>query len=146
MAKAKRGRPTKYSANMLKKAREYIEQCVDEYTEFHKSRGSQSNSFERIVKVKLPSIEGLSLFLGVTRSTVYLWRDNYQDFSDTLDEIEALQRERLITGGLGGDYNSTIAKLVLSANHGMTEKTDITSDGRALATTDAVTSARDEYK
>ena len=35
--------------------------------------------------------------------------------------------------GLSGDYNSTIAKLILSTNHGMREGTDITSDNKPIA-------------
>jgi hypothetical protein len=51
-----------------------------------------------------------------------------------LKKIKDIQRERLLYNGLSGDYNSTIAKLVLSANHGMSEKSEVdhTSKGESL--------------
>lgn len=126
------GRPSKYSNEMLTKAHEYLQQCVDEELEFHKTRGDKTNTYERKLKVNLPSVEGLSIYLGVSRDTLYEWSKEHQEFSDTLDEVLKLQKKVLIEKGLSGDYNPLISKLVLSANHGMRDKTDVTSDGERL--------------
>ena len=41
--------------------------------------------------------------------------------------------KRLLNSGLGGQYNATIAKLVLAANHGMSDKQEISgADGKPL--------------
>ncbi len=40
--------------------------------------------------------------------------------------------QRLIDMGLSGVYNSTIAKLILSSNHGMRERLDKTSDDKPI--------------
>jgi hypothetical protein len=129
---ASTGRPTKYSPNILAKTRAYIASCVDEITEYHKTRGEKSDSFERLVRVKLPTLEGLSLHLHVHRDTIHAWSREYPIFSDALEELKALQAERLMTGALSGDYNPLIAKLILSANHGMKERTDVTTDDKEL--------------
>jgi hypothetical protein len=40
-----------------------------------------------------------------------------------------IEKHTLINKGLRGLYNSTIAKLILSSNHGLREGTDITTRG-----------------
>jgi hypothetical protein len=133
---AAKGRPTEYSKDILKRTETYLESCVDDVEEFHKTRGDKSDSYDRLVIVNLPTIEGLSLFLKVARSSIYLWKEQHKDFSDTLDVLLALQKQKLINGGLSGEYNATIAKLVLASNHDMRDKvdTDMTSGGEVLQT------------
>lgn len=139
------GRPTKYAKDILTKTKDYIDTCGNEFWEFQKGHGP-TNTFERRVTVRLPSVEGLALHLGVNRSTIYEWRDKHPEFSNTLEEIDLLQKKMLIECGLSNDYNPTIVKLMLSSNHGMSEKTDITSKGEALASvTQTAEEDRDKY-
>lgn len=126
------GRPTKYNEEMLIKANEYIESCVDEYEEFHKTRGEKSDSYDRLVRVNLPTMPGLAMHLGVRKSTLYEWAKIYPDFSDALEYLIEKQEQMLMKGGMSGDYNPVIAKLVLASNHGYREKTDVTTDGKAI--------------
>lgn len=130
--KAKTGRPTKYSPAIVTKTRAYLDSCVDEYFDYHKTQGAKSDTYERKVRVKLPTIEGLALYLKVNKDTVLEWGKIHPAFSGALADLKAMQHERLIAGGLSGDYTPLIAKLVLSANHGMTDRTDHTSDGEKL--------------
>lgn len=127
------GHVTTYSKEYKDRALEYIEKCKDEIEEFHKTRGTTSDSYERIVKVKLPSVSGLAVYLKVARSTVYKWADDIQEFSDILEELLALQEERLLDSGLSGDYNPTIVKLVLS-KHGYREGIDHSTNGKDMPT------------
>lgn len=110
-------RPTKYNKEMLKKAEEYLVSCVDTY-----------NPATKKVEVNFPTGEGLALHLEVSRSTLYEWSDKHDEFSDILEAINQQQVKRLIEKGLSGDYNSTIAKLVL-AKHGYSEKQEIEHKG-----------------
>lgn len=126
------GRPTKYSPQILKKADEYISSCVDEYFDYHKTQGARSDTYERKIRVNLPTVEGLALHLDVHRDTLHQWSKDYPLFSDKLEKLKALQAQRLMSGGLSGDYNPTIAKLLLASTHGMTDRTDLTSDGEKL--------------
>lgn len=129
------GRPTKYTSDMCKKVDEYLDQCDDEYDEFHKTRGEKSDSFDRLIKVNLPTIYSFSEFVGVNESTVYEWKDLYPEFSKSLGKILKLQEKRLLEKSLAGEYNPMIAKLVLSSNHGYKEKTetDVTSKGERIS-------------
>lgn len=118
------GRPTKWNSDdhdsdTLSKTREYIESCIDE-----------DNGNVKIVK--LPSLQGLAAFLGVGTSTLDNWVLKTEDtplkeeerieFLGTLNKLKGIQGERLINKGLSGDYNPTIAKLLLMNNHDMAEK------------------------
>lgn len=127
------GRPTEYNEDIISKSMEYIESCVDEIDEFHKTRGEKSDSYDRLVEVKLPTIEGLAVYLKVARSTVYKWAEEKPEFSDILEQLQSIQAERLINNGLNGNYNPIIAKLILM-KHGYKEKidTDITSGGKSI--------------
>jgi len=94
-------------------------------------------------KVKLPTMEGFSLFLDCAKSSLYEWAKENKEFSDALEKITIEQQKRLLDEGLAGNYNSTIAKLILSSNHGMSEKTqtDITSKGEKISTGSSVLDA-----
>lgn len=126
------GRPIEYNKDIVKKAQEYLESCVDEEVERIKTEGDKSTTYELGVKVSLPSVEGLSLYLGVHRSTIYDWKEKYQEFSDILGIILQEQAKRLLENGLSGRYNSTIAKLILT-KHGYVERQEISGkDGKDL--------------
>lgn len=120
----KEGRPTKYDPAFVDMVDIYIGDNQDK----------RSPSLPNKVEVNLPTVEGFAGFLNIAKSTLYLWRQDYKEFSDALGKIEIEQHKRLLNSGLSGQYNSTIAKLVLSANHGMREKTehDHTSGGQPL--------------
>ena len=119
---------------MNKKVYEYLQTCEDEIEDYHKTQGLKSDTYERLVHVNLPTVEGLAEFLGVARSTVFKWAEEYEEFSDSLEKLNEIQKRKLIKGALGGHYNSTIAKLILSANHNMVEKKemDVTSGGKPI--------------
>lgn len=121
MPKHPGGRPTKYDPSFVKKVDEYLKKCTD------KRVGNR-------LKVKLPKREGFAIFLGVTRQTVDNWGEEHKEFFDALAKIDLEQKNRLFDNGLSGDYNSTIAKLILSSNHGMAEKSeqDLTSKGQKI--------------
>ena len=109
------GRPTKYDPSMINKAVEYLSTCGRKQT-------------------KLPTIEGFAIYLGVHRDTLYEWAKFYKEFSDTLKEIEMLQKEQLINDGIygGKEVNAVIVKLLLMTNHGMKERSDATSDDEKI--------------
>lgn len=120
---AKVGRPTIYNDEMLVKTQEYIDMCIDEIDDYHKTRGKMSDSYDRIVKVNLPTIEGLAVYLGINKDTIYTWRKEYKEFSELIDKLLDKQARELINKGLSGDYNPTIAKVLLT-KHGYREGID----------------------
>lgn len=72
----------------------------------------------------VPSRAGLALALEVCRETLTNWERNHPEFLGTLDRLSALQERISLNGGLKGDLNSTIVKLLL-ANHGYSDKQQI---------------------
>lgn len=121
-------RPEKYKHDYIARVDEYLAQCRDEETTFQKLYWKM-NGFDRIIKVNLPSVEGFALYIKVPVSTLYLRRSKYPLFLEALDRIVVTQRERLINNGLSNNYNSTIAKLILSSNHGMRESKSLEHSG-----------------
>jgi hypothetical protein len=80
-------------------------------------------------KNALPSKVGYAVFLGVAEDTVSNWGKANPDFLGSLRMLLTIEKHTLINKGLRGLYNSTIAKLILSSNHGLREGTDITTGG-----------------
>lgn len=101
------GRPTKYNKAALAKAWEYLEN--------HEERGDP-----------VPTAAGLACELGVTKSTLYEWAKHHEEFSNTLASVNQKQERGLTAGGLTGQFQPTIAKLML-ANHGYHDKQEIGS-------------------
>lgn len=116
------GRPTKYKPEMCDMVDEYLKVNSDSYDD--KGR----------IKVLLPTIGGLALFLGVAESTLQEWEKQHNEFSVSLRKLVKEQESRLLNKGLSNEYNPTIAKLVLSANHGYKERTDQTTNDKDLPT------------
>lgn len=113
---AHRGRPTDYTPEILAKAQAYLDLGYAE-------------------DERIPSVAGLSRFLGIARSTIYDWssQEDKTDFSDILEQILAKQEYTLLNKGITGEFNSTITKLVL-AKQGYKESSeqDITSGGKPI--------------
>ena len=74
----------------------------------------------------IPSIAGLALFLGVSRDSVHVWRNEDDQFSDTLSRLLAMQERITLNKGLTGDFTAPISKLVLH-NHGYSDKAESTN-------------------
>ena len=114
---AKIGRPTEYDPIFVDKLEDYLETTGREQT-------------------SLPTIEGFAIYLDVVKSTLYEWAKEHKEFSNALREILLRQAKQLIDDGIygGKEVNSTIVKLLLQANHGMKERSDVTTDDKQLPT------------
>ena len=69
----------------------------------------------------IPSAAGLACWLGIAKSTLYLWKKDCSRISDALDAIQAKQETIALNKGITGDFNATITKLVL-AKHGYSDR------------------------
>lgn len=98
------GRPPDYSPEVLNKANQYI------------------TDYESIGDA-IPNVAGLSVYLGVARSTVYKWaeEEDKAEFSDIVNILLGHQENKLINNGLNGKFNPTITKLLLH-KHGHSDK------------------------
>lgn len=99
-------RPTNYSDETVRKAKQYLSE--------YESYGDA-----------IPSVAGLSIVLGRSRSILYDWAKDpeKQEFSDILADINATQEKVALSKGLTGDFNATIVKLLLG-KHGYHDKVD----------------------
>lgn len=113
-------RPTDYSDEIVKKAKAYLGMfdIVDEEQQ-----------------EVIPTIEGLALFLGISRTTVYAWQKEAgkEEFSYIVEDILAKQAQMLISKGLLSQYAPTIAKVMLT-KHGYREGIDQTTNDKDLPT------------
>jgi len=115
------GRPTKYKPEMIGQAKAYIKNCPD----------------------FVPSLCGLAMELEIGESTLKAWKtldaaalepDKYPAFGEfqaMLGRLHDFQKRSALNGGADGTWNATIAKLIL-ADHGMSDRHDYTSEGKAL--------------
>lgn len=108
------GRPTKATPENISRAWGYVNQ---EWIDLGEA---------------IPTVEGLAAVLQIHKDTLY----ERDEFSDVLGRLKNLQGSMLITGGLKGSFNPTIAKLLLSSKHDYVEKsaTDLTTKGKELPT------------
>lgn len=110
MMKTQLGRKSEYSNEILVKAETYLTN--------HEAEGDL-----------VPSVGGLAVYLNKARSTIYSWakNDDKKAFSDLLEILLAKQEKLLLNGGLSGDFNASITKLMLS-KHDYSEKKNETVD------------------
>ena len=98
------GRPTEYNEELVAKAYEYLDTGWEE--EGH----------------AVPMVVGLCKYINRSRSIVYDWaKDENKAFSDILERLKELQELYVFSRSLKGQYNSTMAKLML-VKHGYTDK------------------------
>lgn len=121
------GRPTKLTPKLVKKARAYLAECTDS-VKWHED--PKTHAKLAVQTVKLPTIEGLAYYLHVHRDTLYDWEKHDRRISDILEDVRQVQADRLLNKGLGGSYNSTIAKMLLSSKHNYIERTAKDIDAR----------------
>jgi hypothetical protein len=108
------GRPTGYSDDLVEKARQYIE-----------------GDYDTIYSHSIPSHLGLCEALSVSKTSLYKWagEEGKEAFADILAKCNAKQHNILIAKGLNGDFNASIAKLVLG-KHGYHDRVESTgADG-----------------
>ena len=111
------GRPTKYKPTCPQKVYDYIKQC---------------NEIEEGKERVLPTRADIALLFHVSLATIDTWGKGHTEFLVALEELKHSQQSHLINRCMNGTGNATIGKMLLSANHGMSERTEVehgVSDG-----------------
>jgi len=103
---ARTGRPSKYSQDFVQKAKEYCDSF---------DIRDVNDNFEKIGEI-IPTIEGLALKLGVSTDKVYKYKNEYEEFRNTLEKIEQKQVVMLINFGVAGKFHYGMVKLLLSSH------------------------------
>jgi len=110
------GCPTKLTDEAMEKAKSYVIDFTPDDNEL------------------LPTVAGLAELLCVSKKTITNWagREENAEFLLLFERLMNKQERMLVTGGLGGAYNSVMAKLILT-NHGYSDKQEVTGrDGEPL--------------
>lgn len=115
-------RPIEYNQEYVENTKRYLESCID----IPADKESDIKA-----SVKIPTIEGLAVYLEINRDTIYDWEKKYDEFSVIISRLRGEQADRLINNGLSGTYNSTIAKVLLT-KHGYREGIDQTTNDKDL--------------
>ena len=93
----KLGRPSKYSRKIVKKANKYLLKCIE--------------------NDELPTLQKLALLLGISTRTIYLYRDEHDEFMHTVEQIQNLQIDMLIQKALNNEYSASMATFLLKSIH-----------------------------
>ena len=106
----KTGRPTKYNKKILRKTQKYLDTHRDGYYEprtYFTKTGKEKTKY--VFNPNMPTIEELSLFLNINRSTIYDWERKHQDFSDIVGSIRVVYKNKLVRYGLTGLIRENMA-------------------------------------
>jgi hypothetical protein len=76
--------------------------------------------WEKAGKV-IPSVEGLALYLGISRQTAY----DSIDLEPYVEQLLTLQADLTLNKSLANEFNPAISKMLLSSKHGYIEKSQI---------------------
>jgi len=98
------GRPKELNDAVIAKAEEYV------------NGGYEADEL-------VPTIVGLALYIDKRRQTIYEWAKENPKFSDIVGKVLEKQERGLLKGGLQGDYNASISKLMLT-KHGYSDKVE----------------------
>jgi len=126
------GRPTTYDPKYIDMVDEYLLTTGITEKEFHKTRSDNSNSYEREYDVNVPKIQGFSAYINQPLRTLGEWENNHPEFLRALDKIREAQHNMIVDGMASGKISQVLGKLMLSSNHGYREKSDVTTDGKAI--------------
>lgn len=79
----------------------------------------------------IPTLDKLAILIGTNVNTMNDWANKHDDFSAALERVKMQQKCQLITGSLTNSLNAQISKMLLSANHQLSERSEqhMTSDG-----------------
>lgn len=91
------------------------------------SKSIQPYSLVELPKMRVFSIEGLCIFLGIHRDTFYEY-EKHEDFSDICSHVRQIIEVQQLEGGAAGFLNANI----ISRKLGLVDKKDLTSDGQGL--------------
>ena len=111
------GRPSDYDPKYIKEMLDFF-QNWDLFREVEKEIASGGRKV--VIKEKLvnypPTLNKYAIKLGIDRTTLKRWADEYPEFCITYRACKAIQEEWLSDRGTSGEYNPGFAKLML-VNH-----------------------------
>lgn len=103
------GRPTKYKP-------EYCQGIIDY---FHDSEGC-------------PLIQDYAHSIGVNKTTLYEWEQNYPDFSNAIKTAREMQESKLVSGALTGKFQQAFSIFMAKNIIGWRDKHEVDHTGNII--------------
>lgn len=93
----------------------------------------KAEEYIHVTDDKIPSVAGMCIHMGIVKSTLHIWAKENTRISNALKNVKLYQENKLLNGGLSGEFNAAITKLVLH-NHGYSDKSDtVVKDDRSYS-------------
>ena len=77
---------------------------------------------------KLPTMRNFAKHIGVNYSTVYKWKKDFKEFSNTFKECKKIRKWFIIENGMNGLYNPAFAIFVAKNVTDMTDSQELVQD------------------
>lgn len=121
--------PCKYKEEYCDKLLEFFDKSEPQviYEELYFPDGKvKGRRPVQVIPARLPTFEGFAWDIGVTVSTLQNWKEQYPRFAIAYARALEKQREILLINGTNKQYDGNFSKFLLTNNHGMAEKSDVT--------------------
>ena len=82
--------------------------------------------FKDAANESLPLFEEYATNLDISKSTLYKWAEDHEDFSDAMKKAKQIQETKWIQGSLSNKYNVSFAIFMGKNCFGWTDKTEQT--------------------
>jgi len=129
----KLGQPPKYK-------KEYCAELINYFASRERTREVEVKTIDRngiehvshkVEPIGPPTIMGFAIELGVARSTLYLWADEYKEFSVAMEMAKDIQGEHIVQNSMEGKSPTAFSIFMMKNNHGWTDrieqKTEVTA-------------------
>ena len=127
-AKSSPGRPSEYETHFPQLLIDYFKVEYETYTEEVASQGQAVEIKKKRLK-KFPTIEGFCSSLYISKETFHKWLKIHQNLMDAYSVAKQKQKDALIAGGMGGQFNAGFAKFVAINCTDMVDKTEVKTEG-----------------
>lgn len=78
---------------------------------------------QKVEKMRAPTINGLTVFLGIALSTWYLWREKSHPISETVSRVERIIYDQKLAGAAAG----LLSSLIIARELGLKDNVQIDS-------------------
>jgi hypothetical protein len=109
----KNGRPSDYDPK-------YCDMIIDYFAVDHTMLNGR-----QVEGAELPQFTAFARSIGVARSTLHKWTQEFPDFSDAYNTARQLQEELIANNAMKNRYNAYFAQFMLKNNHGWKDKTEV---------------------
>lgn len=107
------GRPTDYNPK-------YCEMIIEFFDVEHCKKTGRD-----VEAADLPQFTAFAKKIGVSRSTLFKWAREFEEFSNAYSIAKELQEELIVNNALKNRYNPYFSQFLLKNSHGWKDKTEV---------------------